>query len=369
MRQANILFALLLVSVAAQADCTFTLRLTNAQGDDWAGAMVRVAVGYGTANPQVHDFTVSSGGMEEHVFTGYIGNLVSLNYLPGGGSAAGHSAELIAVNGWTMAGPWNLSAPGGIFWAFTVNGICNIPQAPPADCLGAVFLAGQSDFLFPVAPGSVGNISDLDASNSGCLATEHSGFWVQLHIMFGQLDFLLAVQNGNQNAEIDFALWGPVSGPYCTSLGQPIRCSVAATGSPTGLDSTAFDSFEGTDGDGWLTPLPEVSCSTYLLYVAVESATPVTVGLHVSNVLGFDCWPLEIPEQGVRRIVVSPQPASDELRIAGLIPGESAFIHGIDGRVITVIDASDAVLDVRQWPSGCYIVRIGQSSTRFVVEH
>ncbi|MDA9774431.1 gliding motility-associated C-terminal domain-containing protein [Saprospiraceae bacterium] len=132
---------------------------------------------------------------------------------------------------------------------------CTIAFSQINDCTGAKVVCSSESLDFN--PDGAG-IQELDFSNQGCLNEgEHSSAWFYFQINeFAPnnvpLAFLIIPENG-VNQDYDFALYGP--GVNCDDLGAPIRCSYAATSPSTGLSPTASDTSEGSDGDGYVSPI------------------------------------------------------------------------------------------------------------------
>lgn len=349
------------------AQCSFTLRLADAAGEGWNGSAVVIGVIPPGGSLQTETATLEAGFLADRVFMADVGATVTLTYHAMGQPWSGRSITLLAMNGWAVQS-WAASLSDGLFHAYQVSITCNIPPAPPSDCLGAIHLV-NTVMDITVEPESGGFFDDLDASNQGCLGQEQAGFWLRYDAMASsEFGFRAELQNGSFGGDVDFALWGPFPGTMdCATLGEPIRCSVASTGLPTGLCSSAQDVQEDTNGDGWLLPVSVSIGSTYVLYVAVTSDQTELVRVQVTEMPGFDCLALGIAAFTQEPITISPQPAEGELRIEGLSGTSPAMIMAADGRLVSSLGAPVNKVDVSHLPTGTYVLVAEGRHARFVV--
>lgn len=150
-----------------------------------------------------------------------------------------------------------------------------------------------------------GSVTDLNATNDGCLLTnENQSSWFKLKVFAGgTLTFTI---NPNANADdYDFAVWGPVAA--CPPSGAPTRCSYAchgnvircglgSAGANTGLRTTSVDVSEGTSGDGFVKELTVTAGQTYLLLVDnfTSSNNGFTLNFGGTATLGCAVLPVDI---------------------------------------------------------------------------
>ncbi len=105
---------------------------------------------------------------------------------------------------------------------------------------------------------------NADVCISGCALSENYSNWYILNVTSGGTLGMTITPTPN-NADYDFALYGPVTGG-CGNLGSPIRCSYAANTGPTGMNFTALDASEDVNGDGWVSA-PTVTPGIYYLMI------------------------------------------------------------------------------------------------------
>ncbi len=368
LRSSALSSALVIAASTCAADCDYTLQLFSSQADDWGGALVVVTIGALGGQVQTYEYTVLDGGSASYPIQANVGDFVTLAYQPSGANASGHSVRLLASNGWTI-GNWAMPPTGGLFHGFMVSIICNIPPAPVSDCLGAAQLTAGPTLDMTVAPGSTGNIADLNSMNQGCLGDEQAGFWVQYFAdVFGVVSMELTALSGGPGVEVDFAVWGPVISPSCINLGAPLRCSRAATGWPTGLAPHVQDESEGVDGDGWVQSICADAPAYYLFYVSVTAPQSVVVRMVISNSGSLaDCLSLSAQDRPMDGFKLFPLPAVDRLRLGQPIGAEGAAIIAMDGSAIQRVGAGASEIDVSGLPPGAYVLRTAAQVARFIV--
>ncbi|MFK8104839.1 MAG: hypothetical protein AB8G15_20140, partial [Saprospiraceae bacterium] len=142
--------------------------------------------------------------------------------------------------------------------------LCILPfliQAQINDCVGAEVICSDSQVAFnPQGPG----VDDFasSANDNGCLnGDEHQSAWYYFEINDNappglSLGFTISPNAGN-GEDYDFAIYGP--DVPCNALGNPIRCSYAASNCAlcpeTGLGMGATDVSEGASGNGFVAPM------------------------------------------------------------------------------------------------------------------
>lgn len=150
---------------------------------------------------------------------------------------------------------------------------------------------------FSDTPNGIG-VQELNGTNNGCLSVEHNSTWITVTILTsGTLQFTI---NPNVNSnDFDFAVWGPGSG--CPPTSNPIRCSWAAGGGNTGVNTslnvTGANNTEGAAGDGWVNNIAVTAGETYLILIdnfTTNSGFDMTFG----GTSTLDCitLPIELTE-------------------------------------------------------------------------
>jgi hypothetical protein len=109
---------------------------------------------------------------------------------------------------------------------------CEIPVAPPEDCVGAITLCNNLPFTSET--NHTGNFADLNSGNRGCLSgNERQGRWyVFSSETAGSIGFTLKPQNATD--DYNFSVYGPFppgtnTNAICPLVAtNPIRCSYAS---------------------------------------------------------------------------------------------------------------------------------------------
>ena len=243
--------------VVSGITCYYTLRMMDSAGNGWNGSYVEIDVsGVSTA------YTINNG--EGNIsFPIQQNHPITISYHSMGGFQ--NQISYTVVDSYGMLIYWAVSPPptGLIF-----VGIGNCMPGPN-DCNGARYILHPSGAgpWYP-AQSTAGVTVDLDVSNAGCLVLgEQNGTWITLFVTAdGPIAYEIEPMNPG-NTDLDFALWGPISAPYCPPSTQPIRCSFAEGEGPTGLNFTASDSTEDANGDGWVEHIDALNGQRYMLYV------------------------------------------------------------------------------------------------------
>lgn len=132
---------------------------------------------------------------------------------------------------------------------------------------------------------------ELNATNSGCLFTEHQSSWYTFTInTSGTLDFTISPVNGTD--DYDFAVWGPASA--CPPTVAPVRCSYAAGGGNTGLLNGSGDNSESAFGDKFVEDMNVIAGETYILLIDNFSSTTSPFNLTWGGTSTLDCTVLPI---------------------------------------------------------------------------
>ena len=240
-------------------DCSYTLRMNDSAGDGWNGSFVTVCVGVVCT-----DYS-TIGGTGTITFPANNAQSVTVSYTAVGGFQNQISYQILASNGGVMFNSGATPAQGLVF-AFTVNGLCNVPPAPQEDCIGAHHVCSSS--AVASNPLNTGGVADLNISNRGCLITnEHMGVWFTFQVSApGQLGFTVnPFPYGS--SDYDYGLWGPYPTITCPPNTLPLRCSWADGPSLTGLNWVATDVSESAGGDSWTQYVTVATGQWYVLFV------------------------------------------------------------------------------------------------------
>ena len=130
-------------------------------------------------------------------------------------------------------------------------------QQSSSDCVEATPLCNSISVGFStVSPNAINDFEDPD-NQQGCLIDgEINPRWYRFSFKEdmppGSL-FELDITSDFNPVNFNFAIYGP--GASCDNLGEPVRCSNAATLTSTGLSQGASDTSEGASGDGFVAPL------------------------------------------------------------------------------------------------------------------
>lgn len=279
-------------TVPPAGTCNYTLRMEDSGGNGWNGSYVRVCIDPPGAPPAVcTDYTVAGAYADVNIGAN-VGDLITLQYFAVGGFQNQISYELVTPAGGVIFASPN---PPGPLFAMTVDGVCNVPPAPPEDCVGAITLCNSQSFSFP--PVDDGAVNDLTAGNQGCLlGGESIGVWLRFRAQVtGDLAFTITVANGT---DYDFAVWGPYgAAPPCPPSGPPLRCSWSGATGNTGLNYVATDLSEGAGGDKWVRYIDANAGDWFVLYVDNWSQNTTAFTLNWNNLPPniLDCTlPLEM---------------------------------------------------------------------------
>ena len=223
---------------------------------------------------------------EINVFVGSCGALQCLNFNDDalicapqseiGFTAASGGAYYIAI-----------TSSDGSSGDFTLSASCGPPPPPtPQDCNGAISICNDTQFGGN-ASGTGMNIDLLDANN-GCLSIEHQSSWYTFSpTTTGTIALTI---NPTPPVDYDFAIWGPYNSPLCPPVGDPIRCSFAATSGNTGLLNGSGDLTEGAGGNLFVEDIDVTATDLNRFYIMVidnfvQSSTPFVVDWSLNGVI------------------------------------------------------------------------------------
>lgn len=167
------------------------------------------------------------------------------------------------------------------------NGGVNCEQAQLL-CNNQSFTANSSGF----------GTQELNATNRGCLGVEHQSSWYYLSIQTGGT-LNMSITPTSVTDDYDFAIWGPFTsatvGVNCPPVGNPVRCSYAATSGATGLmNVTPNQNSEGALGDGWVEFLTVSPNEYYLLLIDNFSASNSGYNISWSGTATLGCLPTQL---------------------------------------------------------------------------
>ena len=252
------------VSCAAPpaGDCVYVLQMYDSNGNGWGTSNVRVRKNGGAWT----SYTVTGSG--NTVLIGVnIGDLIEFDYVNTGGGQPQNSYTVSRLGDF----PYFTSAippVAGTTFSQTVS--CSPAPAQPQDCAGAITICGSTQITSSST--NAGQTNDLNASNKGCLSSEHQGTWYYFSPQTnGTIGFSITPANGSD--DYDFAVWGPYTAAQCPT-GPPLRCSWNAPPAYiVGLGNGATDQSEDAGGDGWVQPINGVADKVYVLYFDNFSTT------------------------------------------------------------------------------------------------
>ncbi len=174
-----------------------------------------------------------------------------------------------------------------------------LPSDSNQDCNTANQLC--SDATLNGASDGAGTITDLSASNQGCLYGENEANWYFMVVTTaGLLEFSLSPNNGSD--DYDFAVWrypGGV-GQTCPPSAAPTRCSFAAGSGlggsyNTGLGSGAVDASEDASGDNWVQGINCAVGDVIVMLIDNFSSTTSPFTMDFTGNVGLSCVPTSLP--------------------------------------------------------------------------
>lgn len=210
------------------------------------------------------------------------GNCSSLSLLQCVNNTGSGGTETLVATGLTIGQTYyvrvfDLNGGGGTA-TYNFN-ICLIARSP-TDCAGAIQLCSSAPYAGSCKAGDFG-IQEYSPATWGCMSFgEHSSNWLFWQMATGgTLGFNIYSPNGSPQ-DIDFALWGPLSGLNCPMTSPPIRCSIAtqyATNSyglpaySTGLQAAETDVSEPPSGNAFVDTVQVKAGQYYVLLIDVWS--------------------------------------------------------------------------------------------------
>ncbi|MCS6991715.1 MAG: CUB domain-containing protein [Chitinophagales bacterium] len=212
----------------------------------------------------------------------FSGNCSALNLLQCVNNTGGGGVETLVATGLTVGQTYYIRVfdfnGGGGTATYNFN-ICVIARSP-TDCAGAIQLCTTTPYTGSCKAGDFG-IQEYSPATFGCMIFgEHSTNWLFWQMgSNGTLGFNIHSSNGSPQ-DIDFALWGPLSGLHCPMSSPPIRCSIATQyatnsyGQPpysTGLQAAETDVSEPPTGNAFVDTVNVKAGQYYVLLIDVWS--------------------------------------------------------------------------------------------------
>jgi hypothetical protein len=304
------------------ADCVYLLRLFDACGDGWGGSDLEVSINGGA----VSRYTLPSGGFAQYEIPMDVNDTFTYTYNATGPNSGDNSFTFVREGSAFAAYISGSPIPVGPL-AVTVD--CEIPVAPPEDCVGAITLCNTLSFTSET--NHTGNFADLNSGNRGCLSTnERQGRWYVFSAQAtGNIGFTLKPQNPLD--DYNFAVYGPFPAgtntnticpllpPLATTT--PIRCSFASRANTvtantaaglgavnwTGMGNAApafapqFAPLlpvanEAVAGDGWVSGMQVTAGQVFIMYLsnASGSGQGTTLEWTLTGGANLDCTILPV---------------------------------------------------------------------------
>lgn len=277
--------ALVVCQAIPSGDCVYALILEDSGNNGWGSSKVGVRI-----NGGAWTYYTVTGSTNVILLGVMMGDLVEVSYDDSGPNQNQNRYRI----GKLGQGPYFTSAQppvAGITYSQIVT--CGPPPAPPQDCAGGITVC--SALAINNNATNWGETQDLNASNQGCLSTEHMGTWYFFSPQTaGNIGF--SITPTNPTDDYDFAVWGPFASAQCPT-GPPLRCSWNAPPSyVTGLGNGATDFTEGAGGDGWVKTIDVLAGQVFVMYIDNWSASgqAFTLTWQLSGGVSLDCTTLPI---------------------------------------------------------------------------
>ncbi|MCO6481557.1 MAG: hypothetical protein J5I62_02060 [Flavobacteriales bacterium] len=277
--------ALVVCQAIPSGDCVYALIMEDSGNNGWGSSKVGVRI-----NGGAWTYYTVTGSMNVVLLGVVIGDLVEVSYDDSGPNQNQNRYSISKLG----QGPYFTSSQppvAGITYSQIVT--CGPPPAPPQDCAGGITVC--SALAINNNATNWGETQDLNASNQGCLSTEHMGTWYFFSPQTaGNIGFSISPTNGTD--DYDFAVWGPYTEAQCPA-GPPLRCSWNAPPDyVVGLGNGATDFTEDASGDGWVKTIDVVAGQVYVMYIDNWSASgqAFTLNWQLSGGASLDCTTLPI---------------------------------------------------------------------------
>lgn len=353
--------------------CRYKLELSDAGNDGWDGAELTICVyPQGSGDPVCTSYSIT-GGTGELLIAADPGDVIEINFAANGASASQIGVSLIALS--TGATILDMTdPPSQQLVSFAVTSDCVPPPPAQTDCPGAVELCEEGPVS--VFANGLGTITDLDASNQGCLADgETQGHWFYM-TTYGEGSLAFTLTPSDPDTDLNWAIWGPEDlSSLCDLDTPPLRCSFATGTGATGIREIAEDASEGIEGDGWVKPIIPVFLRSYLLYV--DSRDPggfifdLSFQNEPANLVNCEGLPTAVTsiEQRTGSLQLRPNPARERIMLSGISFSSQATwtIRDASGRMVrtgrfTSATGTEATLSITDLEPGAYLVDLRDPS-------
>lgn len=135
-----------------------------------------------------------------------------------------------------------------------------------------------------------GLVTDLNATNQGCMSTEHESSWYNLEISTGgTFEFILSPDNGTDDYDIAVWVYPGGVGETCPPAVAPTRCTWAGGGGDTGLQNGSGDTSEGAGGDKFVDGVNVNAGDVIVVLIDNFSSTTSPFTLDFTGTAGLDC--------------------------------------------------------------------------------
>lgn len=266
-------------------------------GDTWYSVVVPASGNITFATDYAAPATITDNGIA--VYSGACGSLTEIGCDDDGGNGLMASLSLSGLT------------PGATLyvrvWEYgnDVSGTFTMCFSEPAaadanqDCNTANQLC--SDATLNGGSNGAGSVTDLTATNQGCLYGENEANWYFMVVTTaGLLEFNVSPNNGSD--DYDFAVWrypGGV-GQTCPPSAAPTRCSFAAGSGlggsyNTGLGSGAVDASEDASGDNWVQGINCAVGDIVVVLIDNFSSTTSPFTMDFTGNVGLSCIPGSLP--------------------------------------------------------------------------
>ncbi len=140
-----------------------------------------------------------------------------------------------------------------------------------------------------------GLVTDLNATNQGCMSTEHESNWYNLEIATaGEFEFTVSPDNGTDDYDIAVWVYPGGVGQACPPTIAPTRCTWAAGGGDTGLENGSGDTSEGAGGDKFVNGITVNVGDVVVVLIDNFSSTTSPFTLDFTGTAGLDCVVLPV---------------------------------------------------------------------------
>ena len=145
------------------------------------------------------------------------------------------------------------------------------------------------------ASNGAGLVVDLNATNQGCMSTEHQSSWYDMQISTaGTFEFIVSPDNGTDDYDIAVWVYPGGTGEACPPAVAPTRCTWAAGGGDTGLQNGSGDTSEDELGDRFVDGINVNPGDVIVVLIDNFSSTTSPFTLSFTGTAGLDCVVLPV---------------------------------------------------------------------------